>query len=385
MVKSSYRTADGKAQIDWELKPRKAGFVFSAQGDYEGGGGQCLDSIGELYPDDPVVKRLVQIWEAYHLNDMRAGTPAQRALGWGRGFDVALSVNSMTEPQKAALLKRNEARVSRQRSKFIAEKIANLVNSQKARKALWDELQPGKTFTVHADEDVLVAARVARGDKDATRYPYRPRDNKIMPVIHDWLTKAAEKEIPTPPVESEVFKDSLGAPCPETGHLYGHAWLFEEIPAEVVAELEELAKTYPELPSPSEDAGRAFVKKHGITMSVVRTDKNPFMDDTEHPMNHWKVTLSCEERGTKPMTLVYSMGSGLSGQPTAEDVLGTVGRDAASVKGRSFEDWCREMGDSTDSRKALRCYEAIEEQARQLEALLPAEAYEELLACDWNR
>jgi len=43
-------------------------------GEYNNGMGQCLDSIR---PADNNQKRLIEIWKAYHLNGMNAGTPKQ--------------------------------------------------------------------------------------------------------------------------------------------------------------------------------------------------------------------------------------------------------------------------------------------------------------------
>jgi hypothetical protein len=82
MARGSYRTKDGKAQIDWELAKHKehGGALFSACGTFEGGGGQCIDRIAEAYPDDPKVQEIAGVWEKYHLNDMKAGTPEQVAF-----------------------------------------------------------------------------------------------------------------------------------------------------------------------------------------------------------------------------------------------------------------------------------------------------------------
>ncbi len=75
---NSYRTPDGRAQIDWEITVKEnRGRVLSMTGEYDGGSGQCDDSIAEAYPDDAIVQRLVAIWKRWHLNDMRAGTPEQ--------------------------------------------------------------------------------------------------------------------------------------------------------------------------------------------------------------------------------------------------------------------------------------------------------------------
>lgn len=39
-------------------------------------GGQCVEEVAKFRPT-PKVKRMVAIWKRYHLNDLKAGTPAQ--------------------------------------------------------------------------------------------------------------------------------------------------------------------------------------------------------------------------------------------------------------------------------------------------------------------
>ncbi len=75
----SYRTADRKAQIEWELTHGENGPEFSASGTYDRGAGQCIDAIAKAYPSDAMVQRIARVWEVYHLNGMNAGTPKQRA------------------------------------------------------------------------------------------------------------------------------------------------------------------------------------------------------------------------------------------------------------------------------------------------------------------
>jgi hypothetical protein len=56
------------------------------------GGGQCLDAVrgvldrGELAPGIRAVdvRRLLDLWERWHLNGMRAGCEHQRAAGWDK-------------------------------------------------------------------------------------------------------------------------------------------------------------------------------------------------------------------------------------------------------------------------------------------------------------
>jgi hypothetical protein len=53
--------------------------------------GQNLETILELFPNDPKVRRIVEIWRRWHLNDMQAGTPRQmewlRTNGFGYSHD----------------------------------------------------------------------------------------------------------------------------------------------------------------------------------------------------------------------------------------------------------------------------------------------------------
>lgn len=45
-------------------------------------GGQNLDELGRLFPDNSQLQRIIGLWEKWHLNDMRAGCKHQRAEGW---------------------------------------------------------------------------------------------------------------------------------------------------------------------------------------------------------------------------------------------------------------------------------------------------------------
>ena len=41
--------------------------------------GQNLHTIAEYFPHDSKVKRIIEVWQRWHLNDMKAGTPNQEA------------------------------------------------------------------------------------------------------------------------------------------------------------------------------------------------------------------------------------------------------------------------------------------------------------------
>lgn len=42
--------------------------------------GQCVDTVAAFFPKNKKVQEIVQVWDRWHLNDMRAGTPAQMAV-----------------------------------------------------------------------------------------------------------------------------------------------------------------------------------------------------------------------------------------------------------------------------------------------------------------
>lgn len=44
--------------------------------------GQCLDALVEMYPCNPLMQSMAEVWKHWHLNDMRAGCEHQRAEKW---------------------------------------------------------------------------------------------------------------------------------------------------------------------------------------------------------------------------------------------------------------------------------------------------------------
>lgn len=113
-----------------------------------------------------------------------------------------------------------------------------------------------------------------------------------------------------------------------------------------------------------------FINRHGITADVEYTDTNPNMEDSRYPMNHWKVTLR-RSNPRRQMTVLFSTGLGISGQPDADDVLNCIISDAAGIENaQGFEDWASEYGYDEDSRKAERIYKACQREARKLSQFL---------------
>lgn len=104
MNSGTYFTPDCRAKIDWSLELKNGKPVFSATGEYEGGSGQCLDSILEAYPDDDRVRELHDIWGTWHLNDMNAGTQDHVKAGCAHNKDMEVDWNDLNEIQRKSLI-----------------------------------------------------------------------------------------------------------------------------------------------------------------------------------------------------------------------------------------------------------------------------------------
>lgn len=124
----------------------------------------------------------------------------------------------------------------------------------------------------------------------------------------------------------------------------------------------------------------AFIATHGITAAFIEpADDNPQMTD-DQDMDHWRVTLYCEERRTN-LIVPFSMGKGHNGaQPTVEEVLDCMASDAQGFEEvQTFEEWADNYGYDSDSRKAKATFDNIERQSAELRSFLGEDAYQNLL------
>jgi len=123
---------------------------------------------------------------------------------------------------------------------------------------------------------------------------------------------------------------------------------------------------------------KQFANKYRIKARAEWADSNPHMTDSQN-MNHFKVTL----RGAgRQMTLYFSQGYGISGEPTAADVLNCLASDSSSIENNlltGFEGWASDLGYDPDSRKAEKIFKVCEKQAERLKKFLGEELYKTLL------
>ena len=111
-----------------------------------------------------------------------------------------------------------------------------------------------------------------------------------------------------------------------------------------------------------------FIIDHGITLSSVKIDKNPSNDEFQG--NHYEVTL--QRASQRRMTTYFSKGYGHEGKsPEVFEVLNCLQSDCWLVRNNeTFDDFCRELGYDTDSRRAEKIYEACKKTERDLDRFM---------------
>ena len=85
-----------EVEINLQLQDTQKGKVFtmsagvwdSKKTDYICAGQMCGE-LPKLYPTNQLVKRLVELWEKYHSNDLNAGTERQWEALWTAGLEKA--------------------------------------------------------------------------------------------------------------------------------------------------------------------------------------------------------------------------------------------------------------------------------------------------------
>lgn len=122
-----------------------------------------------------------------------------------------------------------------------------------------------------------------------------------------------------------------------------------------------------------------FIKNNKMSMTVESVDHNPSLardDDWAKTAHHYYVTVRFKK---EKVELYYSMGAALTDEPMLDDVLNCLSMDAQSIQGRSFEEWCLDLGENADSRRAYTTYGLIQAQTNALKKMLGVERFTTLL------
>jgi hypothetical protein len=126
------------------------------------------------------------------------------------------------------------------------------------------------------------------------------------------------------------------------------------------------------------------LRDFGISMRATHEGRRA-LDDDGRDWEHdaWSCTFrKSGEQGS--VTFPYRAGIGHEGRtPKAADVMGDLLLDAESYDDADgFEDWARDFGYDTDSRRAERMYLACGETSRRLRNYLGADVYTRLMAAE---
>lgn len=131
-----------------------------------------------------------------------------------------------------------------------------------------------------------------------------------------------------------------------------------------------------------------FCTARGIKATAKQVDDNPAMKPANtapasekewyYAASHYRVTLRMYGRS---MTVGYSQGCGIKNAPTADRVLECLVSDATGSED-GFEEFCRNFGYDTDSRKAYSIYRACVNIRARLRRFLGSE-YETALSLEY--
>ena len=210
-------TQDGKLSLHGVVGPK-------SNGDCWGSAGQCQDSIRAGVPTEgwtpEMVKKLCDIWDDWHLNDLHPYCNHQKELGWRELARESVNLYHY---------RMNRESIEKQRE---AEKMTKTM------------LKEGKTFTP-SEEQVLYAnlkyaictPEELKPEDELYKY-YEPK--KPLYVGDQGFVEIKTLGWLRP---SEHPDGILTKECPVCGYKYGTAWQKEEVPQEVIDWLFSLPDT----------------------------------------------------------------------------------------------------------------------------------------------
>lgn len=343
-----------------------------------------IDEMQLNIPREDVI-RILDIWQAHHLNDMSPSCIHQQKDDWGK-TEITIT---QYQPSRDVVYKLRAQVIADAKEKFGVTLDVNdgfqlgkaTSYSHAARiLALFCEfnLQPF-TWTTVNPADFRRASRKVSGYDSLSR---KAIEQRTETKTTGWLRP------------SEHPQGVLDKPCPVCGYKYGSAWLVSVLPAAIKTEI--LALFDRETPEPVTQL-QQFITDHGITLTAHRVDTRPDRskdDELSKDARHWRchifapsdpVTVTRNQkqytrRVTKTMGLYFSHGSAHTEEPTLIEVLECLQSDFSSYENADgFEDWARDLGLEPDSRKAERIYKTVKRQAEQLRRVLGPDTFDEFL------
>ena len=214
VCKVGERNANAFAKIEYENGCLRIGGVVGPlkSGNCRGSAGQCVDEIRKGNPakgwNRKMLSKFCDIWERWHLNDMRPECEHQRELGWP---DMAKESVTLYH--------------------YILTREAN-DKKKEAENAARAALRKGQIFTPTAEQTLYANLAYSLDvyepldGKEIAQY-YEPQKHGFMEGFTEQKTRGWVRA-----EESEL--GLLCKPCPVCGYKYGTSWLREEAPQDVL-------------------------------------------------------------------------------------------------------------------------------------------------------
>jgi hypothetical protein len=207
-VRAEIEIAPGQQDADKVRLSISGDVGFSGARDVESCG-QIQDEVRQLlntprailnHPKEKIA-RLLDIWERWHLNDMRAGCEHQRA-----SWDPLEKIQLVTYHLKTDTLREQDT----------------------IRRNWQRRITAGETVLATEDELRIV------------KLPYEVKAGQDQPAPGPAYAETS-REVKTAGwvYPKEHPRGLLCKPCPTCGYKYGSAWLYEPLPADVVKFLED--------------------------------------------------------------------------------------------------------------------------------------------------
>ena len=191
-------------------------------GGCKGSAGQCSEEFRNGTPiegwTDEMLQKFCDIWDRWHLNDMRAACQHQRELGWeeqAKEEVIQFHYRLTDEAQKA---------------KRAAEKMA------------LEALRSGTVFTPSKEQTFIASLPNFLDTYDecsASLAQYYEPKKKLFEGGKGFTEKTTRGWVRY----EESERGILCKPCPVCGYKYGTAWLLEEVPKDVIDWLFALPST----------------------------------------------------------------------------------------------------------------------------------------------
>lgn len=210
---------DGKFSISGVIGPLSSGNARGSCGQIESSIREALDAGEITFAPEwnaDSVRRLLAVWDSWHLNDMKAACEHQRANGWE---EIA--------GQKVTIYQwKLKPEISKKQNALKQEAIERAASTESAALGFGPEEKRilKLDYTIKTTTPELEGYNVKYYEAGEERGYFAHKEEKML----GWLN------------QEEHPAGILSKPCEVCGYKYGSAWLKVELPPEVINYLESL-------------------------------------------------------------------------------------------------------------------------------------------------